>query len=410
MTECRVDKKGMLHGLPPEVCQFLAEKPLELLSASAGHMLLAVTQAPAPVLLAGVLEEEAIPDLLSYFNMFRKSGVLNIILNGGSKVLYFQQGEVVFATSTFEAEDIGAVLFSLGKIEQQELKQLRQQVTETTTLGKLLVERASVAPKDLWAAARSEVENIVYNLFSAARGAFYFEARAVEQEDILRLSMSTQNMIMEGLRRLDEKALFMRKIISLDYYPHATGKEAGNLTETETRMLNLTGFGQLKARDLFRKSGVREFDGIRTLYGLLERDLLRMHESSGTVIEGALGQILTVYNNLFREIHPVLKQANPRFLEEIALELRILPQPYSFVLRDVEFRADGTLDGHILVDNLDGLELRDKTRLLVDSLAEVAYLKSMAVRLQLSAEQARPLISRVQESTAQARVLAGRDE
>lgn len=409
MTEFRVDK-GKLHGLSPAVCQLLADKPLELLSVSDGHLLLADTQAAAPVLLAGVLEEGAIPDLLSFFNMFRKSGVLNILLDGGSKSLYFQQGEVVFATSTFEAEDIGSVLFSLGKIERQELEQLRQQVTEATTLGKLLVEQASVTPKDLWSAARSEVENIVYNLFSAARGAFYFQAKAVEQEDILRLSMSTQNMIMEGLRRLDEKALFMRKIISLDYYPCATGKEAGNLTETETRMLNLTSFGQLKARDLFRKSGVREFDGIRTLYGLLERDLLRMHESSGTEIEGVLGQILTVYNNLFREIQLPLKQVNPRFLEEIALELRILPQPYSFVLRDVEFRADGTLDGHFLVDNLDGLELRDKTKLLVDSLAEVAYLKSMTIRQQLSADQARPLISRVQESTAQARALAGRDE
>lgn len=409
MTEFRVDKEK-LHGLSPDVCQLLTAKPLELLSASAGHLLLADTRAPAPVLLAGVLEEGAIPDLLSYFNMFRKSGILNIILTGGNKALYFQQGEVVFATSTFEAEDIGSVLFSLGKIERQELEKLRQQVTETTTLGKLLVEQASVTPKDLWSAARSEVENIVYNLFSAARGAFYFQAKAVEQEDILRLSMSTQNMIMEGLRRLDEKALFMRKVISLDYYPCATGKEAGNLTETEARMLNLTGFGQLKARDLFRKSGVREFDGIRTLYGLLERGLLRMHESSGTEIEGVLGQILAIYNNLFRDLYPPLKQVNPRFLEEIALELRILPQPYSFVLRDAEFRADGTLDGHILVDNLDGLELRDKTKLLVDSLAEVAYLKSMAVRLQLSVEQARHLISRVQESTAQARVLAGRDK
>ncbi len=409
MTEFRVDK-GALYGLPAEVCQLLAEKPLELLSVSTGHLLLVDNQVTAPVLLAGVLEEGAIPDLLSYFNMFRKSGVLHIVLAGGNKALYFQQGEVVFATSTFEAEDIGSVLFSLGKIEKQELEQLRQQVTETTTLGKLLVEQASVSPKDLWSAARSEVENIVYNLFNAARGAFYFQAKAVEQEDILRLSMSTQNMIMEGLRRLDEKALFMRKIISLDHYPQTTGKEVGDLTETETRMLNLCGFGQLKARDLFRKSGVREFDGIRTLYGLLERDLVRMNESPGTEIDGALGQILAIFNALFREMNIPMKQVNPGFIEEIALELRILPQPYSFVLRDAEFRADGTLEGHTLVDNLDGLELRDKTKLLVDSLAEVAYLKSMAIRQQLNAEQARRLISRVQESTAQARALTGREE
>ncbi|MFO7765429.1 MAG: DUF4388 domain-containing protein [Pelovirga sp.] len=409
MTDIRINK-GQLQGLPPAVGRVLADKPLELLSASDSHLMLADTATDFPVLLAGVLEEGAIPDLLSYFNMFRKSGVLNVVLGEGTKALYFQQGEVVFATSTFEAEDIGSVLFSLGKIEQQDLNQLRRQVTEKTTLGKLLVEQASVSPKDLWSAARSQVENIVYNLFSAARGAFYFQLKAIEQEDILRLSMSTQNMIMEGLRRLDEKALFMRKIISLDYYPQATGKEVGDLSELETRMLNLAHFGQLEARELFRKSGVREFDGIRTLFGLLERGVLRMQESSGTEIDGILGQILTIYNSLFREIHLPMKQANAEFGQEITQELRLLPQPYSFVLRDVELRPDGTLDGHSLVDNLDGLEVRDQKKLLIDSLTEVAYLQSMAIRQHLSVEQARPLISRVQESTARARALAGREE
>lgn len=409
MTEFYVDKRG-LRDLPPEVYLPLAGKTLELLSASDSHLMFADTQTDSPVLLAGVLEEGAIPDLLSYFNMFRKSGVLNIVLAGGAKALYFQQGEVVFATSTFAAEDIGSVLFSLGKIEQLALDRLRQQVTETTTLGKLLVEQGSISPKDLWLAARSQVENIVYNLFSAARGAFYFQIKAIEQEDILRLSMSTQNMIMEGLRRLDEKALFMRKVISLSYFPMETGKEVGDLSEIEARMLNLARYGQLSARDLFRKSGLREFDGIRTLYTLLERGLVRMEESPGTEIDGDLGQILAVYNSLFKVIFAAMKQVSPDFRQDIAAALRILPQPYSFVLRDVELRADGTLDGHSLVDNLDGLEPRDKKKLLVDSLSEVAYLESMEVRQKLSAEQARPLISRVQDSTARARALAGRTE
>ena len=408
MTDIRVDK-DRLQGLPPDVSRMLAQRPLELLSASDSHLMLADCETASPVLLAGVLEEGAIPDLLSYFNMFRKSGVLNVVLGEGNKSLYFQQGEVVFATSTFEAEDIGSVLFSLGKIEQRDLDLLRRQVSEKVTLGKLLVEHASVSPKDLWTAARSQVENIVYNLFSAGRGAFYFQLKAVEQEDILRLSMSTQNMIMEGLRRLDEKALFMRKIISLEHYPQATGKEVGDLTETETRMLNLAGFGQFRARELFRKSGVREFDGIRILYGLLERGVLRMQESCGAEIDGILGQILTIYNSLFREIHSLIRPVNPEFSREIGEQLRLLPQPYSFVLRDVELRPDGTLDGHSLVDNLDGLDGRDQKKLLVDSLTEVAYLESMAIRQHLSVEQARPLISRVQECTARARVLAGRD-
>ncbi|MFO7576810.1 MAG: DUF4388 domain-containing protein [Pelovirga sp.] len=409
MTEYYIDNQGWLK-LPPEVRQPLATKPLELLSVSDSHLMLAGSQTDTPVLLAGVVEEGTIADLLSYFNMFRKTGVLTIVLQGGTKALYFQQGEVVYATSTFAAEDLGAVLFSLGKIEKATLLRLRGQASQTTTLGKLLVEQGAVSPKDLWLAARSQVENILYNLFRADRGAFYFQLRPIEQEQVLRLSMSTQNMIMEGLRRLDETALFMRKILSLDAYPVETGAEFSNLTEVEARLLSLAQFGQLSACDLFRRAGLREFDGIRTLYSLIEKGVLRMEEAPGTAIEEDLGQILTVYNSLFQMIFIKMKDLRPAFVHEISAALKDLQPPYSFVLRDVELRPDGTLDGHSLVANLAGLDREDKKKLLVDSLSEVAYLETMMLRRELPAEQARPLIARVQENTARARVLAGRSK
>lgn len=409
MTKVEVDKQGRLK-LPPPIGSRLAQKSLALVSESDGHLLLADTQTDSPVLFAGALQEGAIADLLSFFNMFRKTGLLHIVLEGGVKALYFQQGEVVFATSSFVAEDMGEVLFSLGKIEKEQLQELRQQVSATVTLGKLLVERGLVTPKDLWLAARSQVENIVYNLFSAPRGSFYFQEKAIDQEQILRLSMSTQNMIMEGLRRLDEKALFMRKVISLDYYPVETGKDVSNLNQIEARLLSLVQFGQLNARELFRRAGLREFDGIRNLYALIEKTAIRMEEHPEMVIDGDLGQVLAVYNNLFKVLHGKLIEVSPEFPEEIAAALRCLPQPYSFVLRDVALRSDGTVDGQCLVNNLDGLELRDKQKLLVDSLNEVAYLETMVLRRDLRAEQARPLIARVQESTARARALIGRTE
>jgi hypothetical protein len=357
-----------------------------------------------------MMEEGTVTDLLSYFNMFRKTGILTVELEGGSKALYFQQGEIVFATSTFASEDLGEVLFSLGKIERETLQHLRRLVRENTTLGKLLVERGAVAPKDLWLAARSQVENIVYNLFTAHSGGFYFQSLAIEQEQILRLSMSTQNIIMEGLRRLDEKALFMRKIISLEYFPLDTGKEAVDLTQSEACLMNFAQTGQQTARNLFRKIGLREFDGMRILFGLIEKGLIRMEDAPTTEIEGELGQILAIYNSLFKVIFVRMVKISPQFSQEVAQSLRDLPQPYSFVLRDIELLDDGTFDGHRIVANLAGLEEGDRNKLLADSLCEVAYMETMALRRDLAAEQARPLISRVQEIITRVRDLVGRNE
>ncbi len=402
MTEVQIDKGGEVK-LPAEIYRPLGEQPLEVISASSGHLLLGRPDAKGPVHISGILEEGAIPDLLSYFNMFRKTGILTVELTGGLKALYFQQGEIVFATSTFASEDLGEVLFSLGKIEKDQLLKLRGMVSDVTPMGKLLVELAAIPPKDLWLAARSQVEHIIYTLFSAEKSSFYFQLMEIDQENILRLSMSTQNIIMEGLRRLDEKALFMRKIVSLDYFPVETGKELTDLSQPEAQMMQIAQAGQYSARDLFRQLGVREFDGIRILYGLLERRLVRMEDTPTSEIEGILGQVMAAYNSLFKLIFVRISKISPQFPQEVAQSLRDLPEPYSFVLRDVELQEDGTLDGNRIVANLEGLEEGDKNKLLSDSLCEVAFMQTMAVRRDLEPEQARPLISRVQEVTTKTR-------
>lgn len=405
MADAKIDHNRLT--LPETVCRSLGDEAISPVSFSSGHLFLSRPEDDCPVLLAGVLEEGAVPDLLSYFNMFRKTGVLTVQLQAGSKDLYFQDGEVVFATSSLESEDLGAVLFSLGKISEKDLKQLRAMVTEQSPLGKLLVERGEVSPKDLWSAARIQVESIVYNLFAALGGGFYFRAQELAPDQSLRLSMNTQNLIMEGLRRLDEKALFMRKIVSLDYYPKETEREAVDLGQDETALYRQAQSGQLTAAELFRKLGLHEFEGMRILHDLLGRKLLCMEDGPAIEIVGTAGQILAVYNSLFRVLYSRIVAVCSSYPDEIAQELKGLPQPYSFVLRDVEIKTDGNLDGYRIIANLGGLEEGDKNKLLADVLCEVAYMMTMALRRELDAEQARPLIARVQEVTARVKGLAG---
>lgn len=409
MSELKISANGSLK-LPLAIRQQLGDAALQPISSSSTHLFLGKIGDVNPTLFTGVLGELSVPDLVSFINMFRKTGILHFTLENGSKSLYFQQGEIVFASSTFASEDLGEILFSLGKIERETLQEVRQQVQGRITLGKLLVERGLVLPKDLWQVTRGQVEGVVYSLFAEQQGSFYFEARSLDQEQLLRLSMSTQNLIMEGLRRQDEEALFMRKIISLDYYPVLTGTIPDGPGQNEARLLNFAETGKLTARDLFRKAGLREFDGIRSLYALLEKRLLQMEDAPACEIDGILGEILAIYNNLFKVLYRRMSKEFTGFHQEVKESLSDLPQPYSFVLRDVELLEDGTLDGHRIVVNLSGLEEGDREKLLADSLCELVYMETMAVRRELDAEHARPLIARVQETTIRVRSLVERTE
>jgi hypothetical protein len=406
MAKLKIDSTGQLQ-LPLAIRHQLGNGALTAVSYSSGHLLLGRAGSENPVQLSGCLGELAVPDLLSFCNMFRKTGILHFELEGGSKSLYFQQGEIVSAASTFASEDIGEILFALGKVEREELQRARKSIRGKTTLGKKLVDRGAVTPKDLWLATRNQAETIVYNLFAAHAGGFYFQSRTLDHEQLLRLSMSTQNMIMEGLRRLDEKALFMRRILSLDYFPLPTDKVVPDLEQAAARLLGFVQ-GQQSVRELFRNAGLREFDGMRILYALLEMGLVRMEDAPASEVSGDLGKILTIYNSLLNAIYVRMTIPRPDFAEDVAGFLNDLPQPYSFVLRDVELLADGTLDGHRVVANLVGLEEGDRTKLLADSLCELVFMETMLVRQELEAEQARPLIARVQEITTRVRDLVGR--
>ncbi|MDD4457042.1 MAG: DUF4388 domain-containing protein, partial [Syntrophotalea acetylenica] len=227
MGKINIDGSGRLE-LPVSVIKEIGAASLELVCHSNAHLLFSNVESGFQ--LAGVLGEIAMVDVLSFLNMFRKTGVLVVNLAGGKKEVGFLRGEIVSAASSFPEEDICGVLLEMGRLDQEALPKYRQLVCGCEGSGRVLVEKGVIGPKDLWLATRQQVESIVFNLFGAAQGSFFFLEREPEKEKMVRLAMSTQNMIMEGLRRVDERALFMRVIRSMDALPKPTGKPADGLS------------------------------------------------------------------------------------------------------------------------------------------------------------------------------------
>ena len=96
MSDIKIEKGGKLT-LPPKCVKTLGDQPLRLSSCSQYHVLLESAANSDKVQLSGLVGNVGVVDLLSFFNMFRKSGLLSFTLAGGNKTLYFQNGEIVFA-------------------------------------------------------------------------------------------------------------------------------------------------------------------------------------------------------------------------------------------------------------------------------------------------------------------------
>jgi hypothetical protein len=406
MSEIRIEKGGKLT-LPPSVARMLEAQPLRLSSCSTNHLLLETTTGADKVLMTGLLNAGGIVDLLSFFNMFRKSGMLHFLLAGGNKTLCFQNGEIVYATSTFPEENIGEILYSLGKFDRETLQGARQFANGELPLGKSLVDQNVIDAKDLWAATKNQVETIVYNLFAFQEGSFVFIDKPLAEDEVVSLSMNTQNLIMEGLRRVDECAVYMQKVKSLDAIPVATDKVPNDLDSVSQKMVALIQAGVGSVKELLRRSGSGEFDAIKLLSQLVVRGVVSMEEAPTVKVEGVLGEVVNIFNGVLIAMHNVVSAKNPQFREEVSCFMRDLPQPFSYVFRQTTLKDDGSVDGGRVLANLAGLEEGDKLRLLSDSLSELIYMECIAARRELGAADSAELIKRVQEVSQRVQDLIG---
>jgi hypothetical protein len=406
VSEIKIEKGGKLQ-LPSNVLQSIGDQPLRLSSCSAHHLLLESAADAGKVLMAGQIEEIGIVDLLSFFNLFRKSGLLRFTLPGGNKSLCFQNGEIVYATSTFPEEEIGEILYSLGKFDRVTLHGARQFANGEIPLGKILVDQGVITSQDLWAATKSQVETISYNLFAFHEGFFVYTSVKPDKDKIISLSMTTQNLIMEGLRRVDERAVYMQKVKSLDAMPVATGKMPNDLDRVSQRMVALVQSGVSDVNELLRRSGSGEFDALRLLSQLVERGVVKMEEAPTVAVEGVLGEVVKIFNGVLVAMHRVVSAKNPQFRVEITRFLRDLPQPYSYVFRQTGLKEDGSVDGGRVLANLAGLEEGDKLRLLSEALSELVYMECIAARRELGTADSAELIKRVQDVSQRVRDLIG---
>ncbi len=395
-------------SLPQFAARELGGLALELVSHSDRHLLLAAGKNEGPVVLTGVLGEISVADLLSFFNMFRKTGILRFQLQGGSKELFLKQGEIVNATSTFPEEDLGELLCAQGALEREALGRIRQ-AASPLPLGQLLLDRQLVTPQALWAATRQQVEGIVHDLFAFRQGSFSFLARELRPEEVVVPSLSTQNLLMEGLRRLDERQLFMRRLRSLDALAFPTGKKDLPLAADEEQALQLLEDAGTEIRAFLRRSGAEEFAALRLLYQLLEKGAIRIENAPPAELSGPLGEIVGIFNAALSALFRRVTARNSGFAQEIRCFLRDLPAPYFQVFQDVALREDGTLDGRRIAANLQGLAEADQKKLLVASLTELIFMETIAARRDLGTAESAELIQRVQEVSRRAKEIAGRN-
>jgi tetratricopeptide (TPR) repeat protein len=223
----------------------------------------------------GALSDVSLADISQLLGMGGKTGCLSLTHQENEGYVYFEGGNVIFASVKDRPDRLGDLLVTHGMIDDAQLKaaMAHQAQKPGQRLGEALVELGAVTQEKLDELISVQIEESVYIIFQWSEGTFEFEPDVMPDENVFRVSISIDALLMEGARRVDEWSVVEKKITSMDLIfaleRNPLEDEGLDLTEDQKRIIPLID-GQRSVTDLVTDSGLTEFDTGKALYGLIQ--------------------------------------------------------------------------------------------------------------------------------------------
>lgn len=348
------------------------------------------------VIAAGTMEDAGLSviDFIGFLASGYQTGVLAVSSGDVERAIYFHNGDVVWASSTAPDDRLGELLVTRGKLTRAQLEDVMK--SGERRIGQRCVEQGLIAAHDVWTMVQAQLKEIFDRLLSMDSGVWSF---ARVSEDVLaesQIHMSTQGLLVDALRRLDELQVYRQRIRSADVVverkSNATSPDASNTQEgleRLTRDLRTDGAELLAVlpasaniRTLMRLVGKSEFEVTRTVYNLLRANLVEIveHETGpiprrNPVTSKEASEIVEIYSMAIREmfeeasrIHKgaLLLKTTTDFLRDEASGTR-----FTTFYKTVRLASDGSLDAACILADLENADLDPQQ--LSDALSEVMF-------------------------------------
>lgn len=169
--------------------------------------------------LQGSIERFELSDIFQLLSVSKKTGTLGVQRGEDVVMVYFRQGDIIFAHNPNRKLRLGDLLIRKKKLTTSQLERamrIQRDLKTRKKLGELLVLESFITRKDLEDVVRQQVEDVIYDLLRWETGNFkFYENKFPTQEDVT-INISTENLILESVRRLDEMEQIQSKLPPFD--------------------------------------------------------------------------------------------------------------------------------------------------------------------------------------------------
>lgn len=333
----------------------------------------------------GTLAETTVPDLFRTIVRSSETAILSLQMIGRNDTIYWSEGKIVAASSSDADMGLAETLLRSGELDVHQYDEAMEKLLVPRRIAALLCELGFLQPDELSRALEKQANAIVLNAMSYRTGSYTIEFTTEFPEGTVQLPLSTDRLILDGVRRIDYWSLISRGVGRLDRMLRQvrdadTRTFQMELSEEENLVLNLLGEPQT-VEQVCAHSYLTNYLTFRTIWALLAVNLVedaasdaagdrRTAEESEYEMEALVEKYNGVYQQLFGLVFQKIGDHIYDFTDRVVLHLSPDRLPF---LAGMSFVNEGRIDFDQLLNNLHASGSSDAAAVVRSVLDELLF-------------------------------------
>lgn len=270
--------------------------------------------------LQGNIEKFTLPEIFQLLAASRKSGTLGVQKDESIIMVYFENGEIIYGYGPRQTFHLGQLLKEKKIISETQLQQainIQAKTQNSKRLGEVLIARNYIDRADLENVVKTQIEELLYSLMSWTTGSFKFYENQFPTEEEITVKISVENVILEGLRRVDEENMIREVIPDMDAVYTISASQGGrtrnvSLEAGEWNLMALVD-GYRTVNEILKYAAVERDEALKKLAQLKLAGIITKTERKQTTTKssGNIDKMVNRLANLFEDYLTEKNRGNP---------------------------------------------------------------------------------------------------
>lgn len=327
--------------------------------------------------------------LLELFNIIASAawrGEMHVFAPDAHRVMGFDQGALKYATSSHPDDRLGQVLYRNGILSKAQLDEILAEVDPERRFGQLVVEKGAISQDQLFQQLQKQVEQIFFGTLLIREGNYVFaQPDEAASPPVHAVHLPVQHLLMAGVQRIDEMALFRERIPHDDQVPEIQPRTSAVNLDQDAQTVMAWADGSRTVEDIARETGLGQFATVKALYGLVQQGMVAMRPKK-TIDADAVRKVVALFNDVLRDIFMAVATYGGMDQTRSTLEAWIVGSGYGSIFGE-HIEEDGSIDAETVVRALGEVKVDNPIQGLHQALHELAAFALFAATTALPRDQ-----------------------